>query len=415
MPLTRHFYELDEVQSALGYCTTRHDAKETLFWCNELILSGCVTEAIQSLFEAWLWQKGPFCLQWVLSAWNTLSKDEIHEKDVLYAAYELTHYASIRDHSLWNLLVLGHQPPSDPLTFKSPCDIHQETPFQDSSSIFFLQALYQGKAHHAWWMAQQLDVTWDLLEWYRIHCIPESFQSSYSTLFEICHSYSNLLGYSTKRYDTIMKCLAVLSCCLSSKQMEQSIGLPVIKAMPDSLTTFLSEKESFIGRKVYRIYSIPVLSLYGTTLRGSMRWTEHTLSHLYEIESHLLGCPFWEEALSPYAQLSSTIQWNSYDAKEEFYRSYFPDDIPDEWSKEDQLKSHGDGILGPTISPSLVQYTQKYLSRISRLIWNSSARVISLLSNMQTNAIHPRDYLIISPIKKEECLDPKHRRFRYRS
>lgn len=414
MPLSRHFYELDEVQSALGYCTTRHDPKETLFWCNELLLSGCIAETIQTLFEAWLWQKGPFCLQWILSAWNTLSSDEIQEKDILCAAYQLTNKASIRDHSLWNLLVLGHQPPSEPLTFKTPHGI----PFTDVSSLFFLRALYQGKAHHAWWMAQQLNSKrlWELLEWYRIHCISNPHSSSYQTLFTICQSYSHLLGYSTDSYDRIMQCLAVLSCCLSFKQRESSLA--TMNPLPSSIETFLSEKEKDIGRKRYRLYSIPLLCLYGTTNRGQMRWTQHTLSHLYEVESHLIGCPFWEDALSPFAVIEQDrIQWNSYDTKEEFYRSYFPDDIPDEWTKEDQQKSHGEGVLGPRDTPSLLHYTQKYLSHLSRLFWNSTSATYLYLEKNPSSAIHPREYSFSLPQPQDSSslFVPKHRRFRYRS
>jgi hypothetical protein len=42
-----------------------------------------------------------------------------------------------------------------------------------------------------------------------------------------------------------------------------------------------------------------------------------------------------------------TGEWVSDDAKEAFYSTYFPDDIPDEWSLADQKKSHGAGMLRP--------------------------------------------------------------------
>jgi hypothetical protein len=40
---------------------------------------------------------------------------------------------------------------------------------------------------------------------------------------------------------------------------------------------------------------------------------------------------------------SDRVLFPSDDALEYFYLSYFPDDIPDEWSAEDQQKSHGVG------------------------------------------------------------------------
>ena len=50
----------------------------------------------------------------------------------------------------------------------------------------------------------------------------------------------------------------------------------------------------------------------------------------------LKGCPFWDTALESIVDDET---------KEAFYEKYFPDDIPDEWSLEDQKKSHGFGSL----------------------------------------------------------------------
>ena len=111
MPLSRHFYALDEVEAVLAYSTTRHDPQETLFWCKELLVSGCAAEAIRSLFEAWLWQKGPFWVSWAVHAWKQLSSDAVTEEDILLAAHQLQHRYAFRDHSLWNLLVLDRLSP----------------------------------------------------------------------------------------------------------------------------------------------------------------------------------------------------------------------------------------------------------------------------------------------------------------
>ena len=73
--LSRHFYALDEVHAALTYCSRRNDPVETLFWCQELLHSGHIGETISTLFEAWLWHKGPFHLSWLQHAWSTLRSD----------------------------------------------------------------------------------------------------------------------------------------------------------------------------------------------------------------------------------------------------------------------------------------------------------------------------------------------------
>ena len=74
MPLSRHFYSLDEVQATLLHTNS-------LFWCQELILSGCIAEAISTLFQSWLWNVGPINLQWLIDAWQTLALDEISEEN----------------------------------------------------------------------------------------------------------------------------------------------------------------------------------------------------------------------------------------------------------------------------------------------------------------------------------------------
>ena len=103
--LSRHFYDLEEVQAALRYCVIHHETRETLFWCYELLCSGCASEAISTLFEAWLWHKGPFHLSWLISTWKTLAVEEVSEEAILDAAFQLSQLPCT-DHSLSTVLVL---------------------------------------------------------------------------------------------------------------------------------------------------------------------------------------------------------------------------------------------------------------------------------------------------------------------
>ena len=91
MPLSRHFYSLDEVQAALFYTTANNKSTEALFWGQELILSGCVGEAISTLFQSWLWNTGPMRLQWLVNAWKTLASEELSEDDVLLSTSHLSY------------------------------------------------------------------------------------------------------------------------------------------------------------------------------------------------------------------------------------------------------------------------------------------------------------------------------------
>jgi hypothetical protein len=366
MPLSRHFYALDEVHAALQYATTRNDRIETLFWCNELLHSGCIGETISTLFEAWLWHKGPFHLSWLLHAGKTIGSDEVTEENLLLSAYQLSSIPyTQRDHSLWNILVrtANHDLP-DRVTPFTP-----STPFTDAQELYFMRALHQGKAYSAWWISRYLSVdrVWELIDWYATHVTVH--RESYHACFHILQHYEQLLGYRSDEYDIILRCLAILSVSLSASAQAKSFQ-PLPSAIDSSSCTRMEAWKEMVGQKSHRLYSIPTACLYGITERGSIGWNRSTLSQLTQIESSLMGCPFWEEALTPYSTLTATIQWNSDEDREAFYDAYFPDDIPDEWNKLEKQRSHGDGILPPKESVQFGKYVRLFLSSIARLSWN---------------------------------------------
>ena len=387
MPLSRHFYSLDEVQAALLYTTTRNTKDESLFWCQEMLLSGCVGEAISTLFESWLWHTGPYRLQWLVDAWKTLASEELGEEDVLLATYRLSsvHYQQ-RDNSIWNILVLTALKPNkmpDRVTRKTPSCI----PSEDEKELYFIRAIYQGKARSAWWISQYIDVEriWILLDWYaeNIHTI---FYTQYKVCLEALRGYEQLLGYKSDEYDVIVRCMAVLMMCIQPSVQESSF-----KTQSDSLDSYhkelLQEWSENIGLKRRRKYTIPTACLYGTTIRGRNQWSQQNFVQLNNIERHLIGCPFWDEALAEYADVDEkgVITWHSDDKMEEFYDQYFTDDIPDEWSKEDKLKSHGDGVLSPSDKPNIKKYSRNFMSKMPRLAWNTTKFVSNILESVDIN------------------------------
>ena len=408
MPLSRHFYTVDELYAALTYCSRRNDTLETLFWCQELILSGYIGETISTLFEAWLWNKGPFCLAWLHRAFTTLRSEELSADDILLAAYQLSVIPyDKQDHSLWNILVLSSEIP-DSVTPKTPSWIMKEI---DEKELYFIRALYQGKAQSAWWMAQQLEENrvWSILAIYAMN----QYSISYDNIWKALKHYECLLGYRTTEYDKIILCVAVLSCCLSIEQQEKSYKeLPIeLPSIQQNALQRWSEKE---GRKERRIYSIPTACLYGITQRGRSSWSHTNVKELNWIEGSLIGCPFWEDAISEYGTIvEGTIQWHSDEDLESFYDRYFPDDIPDEWSKVEKAISHGDGLLSPTESVQLYKYSRSVFSKWSRLAWNTRELVLTRLQNKEYSKEWNGQLCSImshTTIKEISTLSPIHRK-----
>lgn len=385
MPLSRHFYSLDEVQAALLYTTSRNNSTEALFWCQELILSGCVGESISTLFQSWLWNTGPMRLQWLIDASKTLATDELSEDDILLSTYRLsTIHHTNRDNSLWNILVLIAQNPDkmpDTVTRKTP----QVIPSEDEKEVYFVRAMFQGKSLSAWWIAQYIepDRIWTLLDWFAEN-IHSNFHSQYKTCLEALQNYEKLLGYKSDEYDIIVRCAAVLMMCIGPDKQNDSFKEQVVEIDKNNLQT-LNELAISVGRRERRVHQIPNACLYGTTQRGRSKWSQTNYQQLYNVEKYLIGCPFWDEVLEEYASVSEVgeIKWHNDDKIEEFYEKYFPDDIPDEWSKKDHQKSHGDGILGPTDKPTIWKYSRNFMSKIPHLAWNTSKIVNSYLEKVE--------------------------------
>ena len=387
MPLSRHLYSLDEVQAALLYSTSRNNPSEALFWSQELILSGCVGETISSLFQSWLWNTGPMRIQWLINAWKTLASDELSEDDILLSTYQLsTIHHSNRDNSLWNILVLTAQNPNtmpDSVTRKTPHVI----PSEDSKELYFIRAIFQGKSQSAWWITQFMDTerVWILLDWVAEN-IHTKFQEQYKLSLEILQNYEQLLGYKSDEYDVVTRCMAVIMLCIWPDKQDESFR-PLTNEIDKNNAQTLNELSASVGRRERRVYQIPNSCLYGTTQRGRSKWSQSNYTQLYNVEKYLIGCPFWDEVLAECANVSEDgeIKWHNDDKMEEFYEKYFPDDIPDEWSKKDQQKSHGDGVLGPTDKPTIWKYSRNFMSKTPHLAWNTTKSVNNHLEKLNIN------------------------------
>jgi hypothetical protein len=119
-----------------------------------------------------------------------------------------------------------------------------------------------------------------------------------------------------------------------------------------------------------------------------MRSKEGTLGTLYRIHERLEageGCGFWTDVLATYMNekgFGVEPHWVTEEAEEAFYEFAFPDDIPDEWSKADQLKSHGPGCLSSSEEPRWSKWGRQWLDADAVFAWGISP--ISFLDSLIT-------------------------------
>ena len=307
-----------------------------------------------------------------MDSWGSLGSDEIQNEAICLAAYQLSSlHTSNRDQSLFRILLSNYSDSSFPdrVTRKSP----PLFPSEDPKESYFIRSLYQGKARCAWWMAFQLPIKrrWELLTWYSEHVL-SSFQTEYQQCLLILQQYEKLLGYQTEAYDIVMSCLSVIMFCLSPNQQKDSFR-PLLSSIDSTTQLSMQSWQIHLGRKSRRMYTIPLGCLYGATQRGVTKRSQHNQIQLHHVEKYIIGCPFWDEALELYAVLDDNgiILWKSEDDRESFYQCYFPDDIPDEWTKEEKDRSHGEGVLGKEESCTFFGYCSRFLSKPSRLYWTS--------------------------------------------
>lgn len=351
MPLSRHFYSLDEVQAAIVYTGSRGIPQETVFWCREAIESGCVAEAIAGLFESWLWYRGPLAMSWLVEAQRRLGGSEVTAEDVEEMACRLSQ-CRIKDHSLWWLFVREGEP-ADRVTPRSPCAF----PSEEEREVFFVRALYQGKARSAWWAGRAFTVErwWWLMEWYITHVVPEGDRSVLQRDVDALRGYDGLLGYVSEVYDRAVRGAILLRVCI--------LRSPSVLKEREPATQILSVPEP-------RTLPIPTFGLYGSCHRGWMRQKESTMGDLWDVFQGMTGCPYWDEALE---EVREEVREEVGIATVTMADKYFPHDLPDEWPVTEKEKSHGAGILREGEHVTLWGYTRRYMMGMARLVWHAGS------------------------------------------
>ena len=313
---TRHFYRYDEVRAALLYAIVRGRPLETAFWCQEFLDSDLTDELWATLVEAWLW----FCLT-SNPHWITYRRED----DPHLAAYRLA--VGPKDNSLWAVLCINPQEMPDTLCANVPPKMELT---KSSLERYLGIALHQRKGLAACWAALRLGS--EVKEPNYASVLRENLQSKLHPLIGIP--------------DPVLLCASAL--WISSLDIAK-MDAP----MSEEVLMWIGKWSALTSKRARRAFAIPVECLYGITDRGCMSQKMSTIGELRSIHDLLVA---EREIISD-------------DALETFYVSTFPDDIPDEWSLEDQEKSHGPGILRTEEGLGLAKLGRIWFQAESRFAW----------------------------------------------
>ena len=308
MPLTRHLYELDEFTSALQTCL-RKGWPRAHYWLWELLQSDEHDLALNSLQNAWILFGAPFD--------KTLLTTEPTDPDswiALLRCIEIAIHSAKKD-AVFYMLQRTDEVESEPIT-------------KENFVVTLKGACSENKRRMAFRLLKEAKQIFTDDE------IDKLIGSAYDS--------------EDPEIRLALQAIAVLAMCPSthteSQHDEKDTVMPHMKRAWDSWTPL-------IGRRKARIYEIPTEALTPTTTRGSLSTRYTNIGELRDpVPSLFEGCAWWRAKLEEVGAIqdedTGAVVFPNDDLLETCYAAHFPDDIPDQWSMEDQLKSHGRGLAG---------------------------------------------------------------------
>ncbi len=344
MPLTRHFYNLDEVTAALSYCCREHKTTEALFWLFELIQSDEAELGAKVLIEVYLMRYGVKYLSWFSEIHDLMLAEALDTNKLLLLCYQLCRFDQ-RDSSLLSLIMINLK---DMKQSFPPLRLHESGVGTGAANRrppiekYFINSLYTRKIRGALWAAPRCSTDIVLQT---ATSIANSMPPAFQKVFYAAKDLNNWSGLTYCPLASMIMCFMII--CIEPAHYARLIEPNALTGIPDSYSISLNEWSILEGRRARRIYSIPRDALYLNCKRGLLPYTEDTLKELRQLGSGahktyevMYGCRFWTD----YWDTASANFEDAYEIVAEFA---FQDDIPDEWPTADQLKSHGQGLNNP--------------------------------------------------------------------
>jgi hypothetical protein len=337
MIYTRHFYRIDEVCAALEYEIHRKRIQECLFWTLELIESEEFENIKTTLFKAWFHNIGLANIEIV---YDILTIDK--STDIYKIVNNLINSKNDITLSIMFLHGLAFDTyKNNNVGFKLPDDLIQN----DEKLDTFIRASCLGK------YLDSLSLSFIISN--------EDF-NTYSKKI-IRHKFTNDIIYSIIdkliEYNSIYAKVSIVGLvCFNQKYYESK---NISKPIHEDYLNDIKKWDMLLGKRKRRIFQIPKECLYGRTYRGTLTYQQTNIDELYDTQKLIEGQVIFEEFINLYDTFEN---FKGHDKDyESFMDWYFPDDIPDEWSLEDQKKSHGNGVNQSNDKPLLRRYFNRWI------------------------------------------------------
>lgn len=380
--LTRNLYREDEVLASLRWAILHGRIQEVAFWTQECIDSNMIPAAVRAIWWSWLFGFGPSFLDWLIPFRELLQRGVLSQPDRLVTvAVHLARRASARDTTVFAMLALGLEEPGavapDRITMAAPLPGAWAKEDQGVG-----RALFQGKTLLAWSLLRN---RWATGEGWRL--VEAAFQAKHPELVE---PFLHLLRDADLWLDCArdpawtwpLRAVAVAVAAATSGAVPRHTAEPEIVLEVEAARVGWS----LLPMRLRRQVSPAPNALYWFTARGGMRVNETTERELMDgLEPALLASTFWGP-LAP-ELCDPDIR------RELFYETYFPTDIPDEWSSAARQVSHGFGSVpvGDNIRHDILfqRCLTRWMSSAARFVWDGTSRAVAALATRWSGPQRP--------------------------
>lgn len=298
--ISAHFYRTEEVCAALIHAISSNKKQEAFFWAQELIDSGATHLLIYNLVWAYASLYSHRHVEWLVTFGTICQASEIIDEERLQEAVQA-------------LLAL---------------------PQDDRDGSFILSAIYVPKK-------RETPLIKPMAPTNSLHVISQPSEA--------------WLGIESAKMQSLldhMTWLVSTHCCFSPAQPQI---FPTLRLCYREL---LDGWQAILGRRCRRVFAIPSGCLSAHTARGAAPITETTTNELYNIHNTFHLSSYWSSICPPLFRCDEEPCWEKW-----LNTIFLQDDIPEEWSKEDQLKSHGAGAQHPNSKPTVGKWLWSYVSR----------------------------------------------------
>lgn len=364
MPLTRHLYESDEVISALQWSLRNGDMSAALFWTHELVVSDEAPIALQTLQGSWL--------RWGAPHDHYILTQPLSPALVFRVAGACAAARAAPPIDLLNATAVAPAPPAGNLLTVTK---RQQEARLLRAGAFAKAAAELGEIDMptatAWWLglegavrsASVAAAMW-YLQWAQPLMCADTIWEAINSMTTTHRPVVATMRTAATAHPTC-QLLHQAAAALFIARYAQEMPPPVLVETATAEAQWAA-LDAITGRRAGRALAIPAAALHVGTTRGGLPAAYTNIDDCRNPMTLLpQACRFWRSAV---AQAGMTINPDREDVEfpdddrlEVFYATYFPDDIPDEWSAADQQKSHGRGCAETAAAdPSVVFVRDTY-------------------------------------------------------